>query len=128
MTRRVFSILYLLTGILIGLGAFGHGSNAKLLAAEFAKYPAFDPKLLSVLYAVWYFVSGCMLVFGAIVVWTWSRVRKGERGLWFASDAIGMFYVISGVLTVTYTGKPFFCVFVVLGGLLVASAHVLRRA
>lgn len=128
MARRVFSILYLLTGILIGLGAFGHGSNVRLLAAEFAKFPAFDPKLLSVLYAVWYFVSGCMLVFGAIVVWTWLRVRNGERGLWFASDAIGVFYIISGVATVIYTGKPFFCVFVVLGGSLLASSQVLRRA
>jgi hypothetical protein len=127
MARKFFSIVYLLTGIVIGLGAFGHGSNVRLLVAEFAKFPAFDPLLLSVLYAVWYFVSGCMLVFGAIVVWTWWRWRQGQRGIFFPADAIGAFYVLSGVAMVIGTGKPFFSLFVVLGALLLMAAQVLRK-
>lgn len=128
MARKIASVAYLLTGIAIGLGAFGHGANARLLATEFAKFPAFDMRLLSVLYSVWYFVSGCMLVFGAIIVWAWLRARRGERGVFLPSDAIGVCYIITGVATVVYTGKPFFWVFVVLGGSLLASTAVLRRA
>ena len=128
MARKIASIVYLLTGIAIGFGAFGHGANARLLATEFAKFPAFDARLLSVIYSVWYFVSGCMLVFGAIIVRTWLRARRGEHGGFFPSDAIGVFYIITGVASVVYTGKPFFWVFVVLGGSLLASAVMLRGA
>lgn len=125
--RRIASIVYLLTGIVIGLGAFGHGSNVHHLAAGFAQAPGFDPGMMLVVYAVWYFVSGCMLVFGAVVVWTWLRARRGERAAFFPSDAIGVLYAITGPATVLYTGKPFFWLFFALGVLLLTSAFVLRR-
>jgi len=127
MIRKIFSIVFLLTGIVIGLGAFGHDSNARLLTGEFAKFPALDAHVVTIVLAVWHFCSGCMLVFGAICVWTWWRMRKGERGVLFAPILIGVSYVASGVATVLYTGKPFFWVFVVLGGLLLVSALILRR-
>lgn len=127
MLRKVASIVYLVTGLIIGLGAFGHDSNARHLADEFAKFPALDANAVLIVYAVWHFCSGCMLVFGAIVAWTWAQARRGGRLTFFPSDAIGVFYVIAGVASVLYTGKPFFWLFVVLGGLLLASALVLRR-
>jgi len=124
---RTASVVYLVTGFIIAL-AFGHGSNDRLLVAEFAKYPAHDAQLLSVIHAVWYFVSGCMLVFGAIVAWTWPRWRRGARDLFLPSDLIGAFYVLSGVATQAYTGKPFFSIFVILGTSLLLCAQLMRRA
>jgi len=37
-----------------------------------------------------------------------------------------VFYVITGAATVAYTGKPFFWLFVALGGLLLTSMLALR--
>ena len=126
--RQLASIVFLLTATLITLGALGHDSNAAKLVAEFAKYPALDASVVAIVLAVWHFCSGCMAVIGVICLWTWWRARRGERNVFFATDAIGVFYVISGIATVFYTGKPFFWVFVVLGGALLLSSLPLRRA
>jgi hypothetical protein len=128
MARRIFSIVYLLTGIVIGLGAFGHDSNVRHLTEDFAKLPTLDAHVAIVILAVWHFCSGCMFVLGAICVWIWWRSRKGARDLFFASDAVGVFYIAAGLLSVYYTATPFFWLFVVLGGLLIVSALVLRRS
>jgi hypothetical protein len=69
-----------------------------------------------------------MFVFGVVCLWVWWRARRGERNVFFASDAIGAFYVLSGFAMVFYTGKPFFWVFVVLGGSLLLASVPLRRA
>ena len=128
MARNIASIVFLLTAIVIGLGAFGHDSNATRIAGEFAKAPALDAATVSVVIAVWHFCSGCMFVLGAICVWAWWRIRGGARDAYFAPALIGVFYIISGVATVAYSGKPFFWLFVVLGGLLLASTLALRTA
>jgi hypothetical protein len=69
-----------------------------------------------------------MFVLGAICVWEWWRIRGGARDANVAPLLIGVFYVISGVATVAYTGKPFFWLFVVLGALLLTSTLALRTA
>jgi len=125
--RKIASVVFLLTGIVIALGAFGHDSNARHLADELAKAPAIDAGFASVVLAVWHFCSGCMLVFGAICVWSWWRIRNGARDGYFAPLLIAVFYVITGLATVAYTGRPFFWLFVVLGGLLLGSSLILRR-
>ena len=127
MIRKLASLTYLLTGVLIGLGALGHGAQASHLVGALAKAPAIDPEMAAVLLAVWYFVSGCMLVFGAIVIGTWWCMRKGGRAWFFASDAIGVFYVIAGVASVIGTGKPFFWVFTLFGALLLIASLPLRH-
>ena len=126
MARKIASIVFLLTSIAIGLGAFGHDSNARRIAAEFAKAPALDAGTVSVVLAVWHFCSGCMFVLGAICIWNWWRMRAGARDAYFAPSLIGVFYVITGAATVAYTGKSFFWLFVVLGGLLLATTFALR--
>ena len=126
MTRKIASIVFLLTSIAIALGAFGHDSNTRRLAEEFAKAPAFDSATVSIVIAVWHFCSGCMLVLGAICAWSWWRMRAGARDAWFGPLLVGVFYVVAGAATVAYTGRPFFWLFVVLGGLLLASLSVLR--
>ena len=128
MARKIASIVFLLTSIVIALGAFGHDSNASRLAVEFAKSPALDAGTVSVVIAVWHFCSGCMFVLGTICAWSWWRIRAGARDAYFAPSLVGVFYVITGAATVAYTGKSFFWLFVVLGGLLLASTLALRIA
>ena len=125
MTRKIASIVFFLTALVIGLGAFGHDSNVRRLAGEFAKFPGLDPGLMLIVFAVWHFCSGCMLVFGAICLWSWWRLRAGVRAALFAPAAIGVFYFAAGIASVAYTGRPFFWLFTVLGTLLLVSGPLI---
>ena len=126
--RRFASIVFLLTSIVIALGAFGHDSNAAKMSAELARFPGLDPMAVSVILAVWHFCSGCMLVLGLTCIWVWWRARRGERQAFVLTDLVGVFYIASGAASVIYTGKPFFWVFVLLGALLIVASVPLRRA
>ena len=125
--RNFASVVFLLTSAVIALGALGHDSNAAKLSMEFAKFPAIDASVVAIVLAVWHFCSGCMLVIAVVCLWVWWRARRGERNMFFATDLVGTFYVISGLATAYFTGKPFFWVFVLLGGLLLLSSLPLRR-
>jgi hypothetical protein len=128
MLRSIASWTFLLVGLVIGLGAFGHESNAAKVSAELAKYPALDAGVATIVLAVWHFCSGCMLAFGAICAWLWWRARRDGRAAFFASDVIGALYAITGLCTVWYTGRTFFWLFFVLGALLIVSSLPLRSA
>lgn len=123
MLRKSCSALLALTGLLIGLGAFGHSfMGRRTLDAGIAPLPL-DPHTGRLIYLVWYFCGGCMLVFGVLVVWSAWRAMRCERGMLLAPCAIGVFYLATGVLSLAYMHEPFWGVFVVLGGLtLVLSA------
>ena len=125
MLRKISSPIFLLTGVAIGLGAFGHDSNAIKIANAFAGSPDLDAKTVSIVLAVWHFCSGCMLVFGALCVRTWWRARDG-RADFLTTDLIAVLYVLSGALTIGYTGLAFFWVFVGLGLSLLISSLALR--
>lgn len=127
MLRKIASVLFLLTALVIAFGAFGHDSHAAKLAIELGKQPlsAHEAKVIIL---VWHFVSGCMIVFGALCVWAWWRARCGERGAFFVSDLIGLFYIVTGLLSVWYSGIVFFWLFCVLGVLLMIASLPLRRA
>lgn len=126
MLRKIGSIFFLLTAIVIALGAFGHDSHAARLAIELSKQPL-DAHDVKVIILVWHFVSGCMIVFGALCVWAWWRARRGERSAFFVSDLIGLFYIVTGLLSVWYTSIAFFWVFFALGSLLIITSLPLRR-
>jgi hypothetical protein len=128
MVRSIASWTLLLVGIVIGLGAFGHESNAAKVSVELAKYPTLDANVVQIVLAVWHFCSGCMFAFGAICTWVWWRSRRDGRTVFFASDVIGALYVITGLGTVWYTGRTFFWLFFVLGALLIVSSLALRSA
>src|SRR5262245_13818549 len=82
----------------------------------------------SMIYVVWYFVSGCMLAFGLTLLWAWQRLRRGDNGPWFAAVMIGVLYVGIGVFGLIYRhGDPFMAFFVVLGAVLLASGYILIR-
>jgi hypothetical protein len=81
------------------------------------------------LYVVWYFVSGCMLLFGITIVWTWYRLRSGRDASLFVVSLIGVLYVAVGIGGMIYRhGDSFMGAFIVLGGLLLASAWQLAGA
>jgi phosphotransferase system glucose/maltose/N-acetylglucosamine-specific IIC component len=126
MLRRLSSYVFLIVGILIGLGAFGHGSAVKNVHAAIDRFPI-DPNVSTMLYVVWYFVSGCMLLFGVTIVWSWFRSRAGDTGSLRVPILIGALYVAVGVGGMIYRhGDPFMATFIVLGGLLLASTLALR--
>lgn len=94
--RRLSSYVFLIVGIIIGLGAFGHGNAARKVHAAIDPLPI-DPNVSTILYVVWYFVSGCMLLFGATIVWTWYRLRAESASSLFVVVLIGALYVTTGV-------------------------------
>jgi hypothetical protein len=82
----------------------------------------------SMIYVVWYFVSGCMFLFGATLVWVWSQLRAGDDRPLVVAVFIGTLYVAIGAFGFVYrSGDPFMVTFLVLGGLLLPSGYALRR-
>jgi hypothetical protein len=125
MKLRVASVIFLLTAISVGLGAFGHGH-------QWAKHAlpglgSADPGLVRLLELVWYWVSGAMFVFGCLLVWSWWRIKRGERGFLVVPWIVGAFYVIEGIYGALGLGN-FFLLFVVQALLLWGSAWILGRS
>ena len=126
MLKTLSSYVFLIDGILIGLGAFGHGNAVKNVHAAIDQFPI-DPNVSTMLYVVWYFVSGCMLLFGVTILWTWYRVRWGRDTSLFVVSLIGVLYVAVGIGGMIYRhGDSFMGMFIVLGGLLLASGAQLK--
>jgi hypothetical protein len=125
MKRTIFSFLFLGTSIVIGLGAFGHAAQWWQVVYPVLGNRVSDTRMLNMLLAVWLFVSGGMLSFGLVLIWTWLRIRKGDRGVVVIPIGIAVFYFIFGVLSWIYVGR-FFALFVVLSTLLCISTLVLN--
>lgn len=125
MTRKFFSALYLLTSLVIGLGAFGHGSQWE--KHVHGALTGVTPETVQLLALIWYWVSGTMLVFGAMLVWTWWRMIKGDRNLRFVPWSIGVFYLLDGGYA-ALTLAPFFWLFPILAGLLFLCTWMLQRS
>ncbi|HEX7916007.1 hypothetical protein [Rudaea sp.] len=126
MLRKIASPVFLLTAVVIALGAFGHDSQAVRLASELGK-SQLGERDAKVILLIWHFTSGCMFVLGAICAWVWWRARRGERGVFVASDLVGLLYIAAGLLSVWYAGVAFFWLFFVLGLLLILASLPLRR-
>ena len=126
--HKVASIVLLFTGILIGLGCFGHNLGGIQQISEALSGLPLAPRILRLIYGVWDFAGVCMAVFGIMIVWTWFRVRKGERNLLSIPLIISVFYIINGIVSVWYMGDLFFLIFIALGGSLLITSLVLKRA
>ncbi|PYR66656.1 MAG: hypothetical protein DMF87_16055 [Acidobacteria bacterium] len=125
--KTLASILFLLDAVIIGLGAFGHGLQAQHVHQVLDPFPI-ESDLGSMIYVVWYFVSGCMLTFGITLVWVWQRLRSGDARPWFAAVLIGLLYAGIGVFGLIYRhGDPFMGLFLVLGIVLLVSGQLLVR-
>ncbi len=126
MLRSISWYVFLLVGIVIGLGAFGHGYEGHQVHEAIDQFPI-NTAVHESIYMVWYFLSGCMLTFGATIVWIAFRLRVGEIRSLFAAFLIGALYLIFGVWAYIYRhGDPFALLFVSLGALLLGSSFVLR--
>ncbi|HJR11192.1 MAG TPA: hypothetical protein VJ823_07225 [Rhodanobacteraceae bacterium] len=125
MFRKICVSALAVTGLLIGFGAFGHSfGGRKVLDAGLASLPL-DAHTGKLIYLVWYFCGGCMLIFGLLVIWAaWSAWRGGSHAL-LASGLIGVFYLLTGVLALAYMREPFWSVFVILGSLAVIFSGLL---
>jgi hypothetical protein len=121
MAKTIASGVFLIDSLVIGLGAFGHGSQAGHLHSAIDGFPI-ESNIHSMLFVVWYFVSGCMLAFGAILVWAWRRMRAGDRQPLVPALLIGVLYAGIGVFGLIYRqGDPFMGFFLALGVLLLIS-------
>lgn len=128
MLGKLASWIFLLDSVVIGLGAFGHGLQVRHLHQAIDSFPI-EPDMHSMLYVVWYFVSGCMLTFGVTLVWVWWRLRIGDRRFVFAAIVIGILYAGVGVFGLVYrSGDPFMGFFLVLGALLLLSSYALSSS
>lgn len=117
MTKKILSSALALTGLVILLGAFGNsfmGRRALDIGLARATLDLHTEKLI---YLAWYFCGGCMLVFGLLVMASaWRAWNGGKSGL-ATSGWIGVFYLLTGVLSLAYMKEAFWTTFVVLGGL-----------
>lgn len=127
MIRKLNAALLALTGLIIGLGAFGHSfMGRRTLDAGLARV-ALDAHTDKLIYLVWYFCGGCMLVFGLLMIaGAWSAWRGEKRGL-SITGLIGIFYLIVGVLSLAYMREPFWSIFIILGGLTLIFSLTLRK-
>jgi hypothetical protein len=125
--RKLLSVLLLVVGVLIGLGALGHSFLGRLpVDAELGKFPI-APDVGTMLYVTWYFIGGCFALFGFTIVVAWYRLRKGEVTLLFVTALIGILFLATGVGGFLYRrGDPFMLVFVVEGALVLWASLVLR--
>lgn len=125
MTRKIASLALALTGLVILLGAFGHSFVGRETLDIGVSRVALDAHTERLIYLVWYFCGGCMLVFGLLVIGTARRAWRGDTGGLLASGLIGVFYLLTGVLSLAYMKEAFWSIFVILGGLaLLLSAAI----
>lgn len=117
MTRKVLSSALALTGLAIFLGAFGHSFAGRRALDVGVARVALDAHTEKLIYLVWYFCGGCMLVFGLLVIGSAWRAWRGENGGLPAAGLIGIFYLLTGVLSLAYMKEAFWTIFIVLGGL-----------
>lgn len=127
MKRQVYSVIYWIAGLLIALGAFGHGiGGARNVRTAFAA-STLDPGVASIIWVVWYWVSGAMLLFGALALWAWFAARRGSRDVLVVPIVIALFYMITGAVTTAVERDAFWLLFLVEGALLFVSAFALKR-
>lgn len=125
MIRKIISSALALTGLLMGLGAFGHSFMGRRALDVGLARAALDAHTEKLIYLVWYFTGGCMLVFGLLVIaGAWRAWRGEKRGL-SAVGLIGLFYLLTGVLSLAYMKEAFWSVFVVLGALALVFSLIL---
>lgn len=124
--RTIAAASYWLAAISITLGAYGHGFvGVKPVRAAIAA-STLAPEIVRVIWIVWYFVSGCMVVFGALLFWAWPSFKAGSSSRSSAPLIIGAFYLIIGIASYLYSGRdPFWLMFLILGVMVIGSTLVL---
>jgi hypothetical protein len=117
MIRKLLAPALALVGLLMCLGALGHSFMGRRSLDIGLGRVALDAHTEKLIYLVWYFTGGCMLVFGLMVIGGAWRAWRGEKRGLSAAALIGLFYLLSGLLSLAYMKEAFWSVFVVLGTL-----------
>jgi hypothetical protein len=122
------TVLYWLAAVTIALGAFGHGFlGIKPVAAAIAA-STLPADIVGVIWIVWYFVSGTMLVCGAILFWAWPTIKTGSTTRSGAVFIIGVFYTATGIACYLYSGRePFWLLFLFQGAIVIGTTFSLRN-
>jgi hypothetical protein len=125
--RPVAAAFYWLAAITIAWGAYGHGFiGVKPTRAALAGV-ALDDHTMHVIWIVWYFVSGAMLVCGLLLFWAWPGLRPGAPSRSPVALIIGAFYAITGISCFLYSGgERFWLLFLAQGVIVLGSTLVLR--
>jgi hypothetical protein len=124
-TRTIATALYWLAAISIALGAYGHGWVGVVPVRAAIAASTLPPEIVGVLWIVWYFVSGCMLAFGALLFWAGAALPRRAAAAWI----VGALYLATGIASYAYSGgEPFWLLFVAQGAIVIATTFVLRRS
>ena len=125
--RIIATVLYWLAAVTIALGAFGHGFlGIKPVEAAVAA-STLPADIVGVIWIVWYFVSGTMVVCGAILFWAWPAIKSGSTTRSGAAFIIGIFYTVTGIACYLYSGRePFWLLFLFQGATVIGTTLVLR--
>jgi hypothetical protein len=127
--RTVATVLYWLATITITLGAYGHGFQGIKGVEGPIVTSALPPDVVGVIWIVWYWVSGSMLVFGILLIWAWPALKRGPGSRSGVALVIGAFYAITGVACYLYSGRdPFWLLFLFQGICLIASTVMLHQS
>jgi len=126
--RIIATVLYWLAAVTIALGAFGHGFlGIKPVEAAVAA-STLPADIVGVIWIVWYFVSGTMVVCGAILFWAWPAIKTGSTTRSGAVFIIGVFYTATGIACYLYSGRePFWLLFLFQGVIVIGTTLALRN-
>jgi hypothetical protein len=126
--RLVATVLYWLAAITIALGAIGHGFFGIRPVEAAVASSTLPPDIVAVIWIVWYFVSGAMVVCGAVLLWAWPVINSGSTARSGAALIVGTFYSISGVACYLYSGRePFWLLFLFQGAIVIGTTLALRE-
>lgn len=126
MKRRVFTFVFWFIGLVIGLGAFGHGFIGVIPVRTALNAAHIPPDVLEVIWIVWYFVSACMLLFSGLIIGAWMAARRGQVAALTIPAVIAVFYMAVGIASYAYQHNPFWLQFTIEGALLFIATWGLR--
>jgi len=128
MKRTIAAALYWLAAVTITLGACGHGVVGVRPTRAALAVVTLDPHTLRVIWMVWYFVSGAMVVCGLLLFWVWPGFRPGAASRSGAALIVGAFYATTGVACYVYSGGEVFWLLFLAQGVLVISSTIVLSA
>jgi hypothetical protein len=129
MMRKAAAVIYWLAATVIALGAIGHGFGGVRPVRAAIEASTLPDDVVRVIWIVWYWVSGCMVVLGALLFLAWPGLKAGSSRWSALALIIGVFYLITGIVAFLYSGRePFWILFVTLGVMVIGSTLALSRS
>jgi hypothetical protein len=79
-----------------------------------------------VIWIVWYFVSGCMLAFSVLIIWTWFAFRRGHLDALAVPIVIAGLWIVTGLSSYAAQHNSFWLLFFAEGVVLLGASLSLR--